>query len=284
MGSRPLTVANRNQGGSGVRVLVTGAAQGIGRATCLRLAEASLRWRNAPARIVAVDLSEPHLAELEELLRGKGAEVHALPGDVTDTDLPARAVAFADRTLGGLDCLVSNAGFARHAPLVDLATDQWDLVFQANVRAPWLLAKHAHRLLRASQGSMVILGSISGINPQIGLGAYSPSKAAAIMLARQLAVEWAGSGIRVNAVSPGPTHTATTGRFYANEEILRERIEKMPVGRIGQAEDIAAAIEFLCGPDATYVNGENIVVDGALSTAAMLEFAKTARPRPAEGE
>lgn len=276
-----MTTAASSNPATGLRVLVTGAAQGIGRATCVRLAKASLRWRNAPARILAVDLSEPHLNELAELLRSEDAEVHSMPGDVTDPDLPRRAVDFADETLGGLDCLVSNAGFARHAPLVDLALEQWDLVFQANVRAPWLLAKHAQRLLADSRGSMVILGSISGINPQIGLGAYSPSKAAAIMLARQLAVEWAGSGIRVNAVSPGPTHTATTGRFYANEEILRERIEKMPVGRIGQADDIAAAIEFLCGPDAAYVNGENVIIDGALSTAAMLEFAKTAQARQA---
>ena len=277
MGSGPLSDSDIE----GLRVVVTGAAQGIGRATCLRLARASREWRNAPAGILAVDLSEEHLAELTGLLRDEGAHVHPLVGDVTDPGLPARAVAVALERLGGIDCLVSNAGFARHAPLVDLELEKWDAVFHANVRAPWLLAKHAYEALREARGAMVIVGSISGINPQIGLGAYSPSKAAAIMLARQLAVEWAGSGIRVNAVSPGPTYTATTGRFYANEEILRERLEKMPVGRIGRAEDIAEAVAFLVGPDASYVNGENMIVDGALSTAAMLEFARMSGPMAA---
>lgn len=262
----------------GLRVVVTGAAQGIGRATCLRLARASRKWRDAPAEILAVDLSDGHLMELTELLHDQGASVHPLVGDVTDPALPARAIALALERLGGIDCLVNNAGFARHAPLVELELDKWDAVFHANVRAPWLFAKHAFQALQAAKGAMVIVGSISGINPQIGLGAYSPSKAAAIMLARLLAVEWAGSGVRVNAVSPGPTYTATTGRFYANEEILRERLEKMPAGRIGAAEDIAEAITFLAGPDASYVNGENMIVDGALSIAALLEFARMSGP------
>lgn len=259
---------------NGMRVLVTGAAQGIGRASCLSLARASLAWRGNPALLLAVDIDGAALSKLHDELTELGATIVTVQGDVTDPDLPQRAVTKAVEELGGLDVLVSNAGFARHSLLTDLKVENWDSVFHANVRAPWLFAKHAHDALVASGGSMVILGSISGVNPQTGLGAYSPSKAAAIMLARQLAVEWAGSGVRVNAVSPGPTLTATTGRIYQDKAILAQRLSKMPGNTIGDADDIADAIVFLSGPDGQYVNGANLIVDGGLSHAAMLEFAK----------
>jgi glucose 1-dehydrogenase len=252
-----------------LRCIVTGAARGIGQATCRRLAR-----RPGGARILAVDPQLAELAVLRDEIAAEGSELVAMEGDVTDPALPEAAVRRALDAFGGLDAVVSNAGFARHAPLVDLRIEDWDVVFAANVRAHWLFARAAFDCLKASTGSMVILGSISGMNPQIGLGAYSSSKAAAIMLARHLAVEWAGSGVRVNAVSPGPTHTATTGRYYSDPAVKAQRAGHIPLGRVGDAGDIADAIAFLVGPDASYCNGLNLVVDGGLSPAAMLSLAR----------
>ena len=260
----------------GLRVLITGAARGIGRATCARLTRASLKWRNAPAQFLAVDLVDDELSILAKDM-GDDAVLRPFHGDVTDPDMPARAVAAAVDTMGGIDCLVNNAGFARHGAITELPLEMWDVVFHANVRAPFLFAQHGYAALKESQGAMVIVGSISGVNPQIGLGAYSASKAAAIMLARHLAVEWSGSGIRVNAVSPGPIHTATTGRYYSDPAIKAERAAKIPLQMVGEPNDIAEAIAFLCGPDASYCNGVNLIVDGGLTRAGMQQFALAGR-------
>jgi glucose 1-dehydrogenase len=247
-----------------VRALVTGAASGIGRATCLRLAR-DAQGRGG-ARIAAVDIGpSPALDGLMEDLRGLGAEALAIHADMGSHEGPARAVAEAMGRFSGLDGLVSNAGINRPGALVDYSAEDWDRVFAVNTRATWLLAKAAYPALKASRGAVVAVGSMSGSNAHANLGAYGPSKAAVIMLVRVLAQELGRDGIRVNTVSPGMVRTGMTARVYADPRITAERDALVPIGRVATPEDIADVIAFLLGSDARYVNGHDLVVDGGVS-------------------
>jgi len=248
-----------------MRVLVTGAASGIGRATCVRLAR-DARAAGRAARVAAVDVGPS--AELDRLageLRELGAEALPLHGDMGTSDAPSRVVGEAVARFGGLDGLVSNAGINRPGPLIGYAVEDWDRVFAVNARAAWLLAKAAHPALRASGGAFVAVASMSGSHAHAGLGAYGPSKAAVIMLVRVLAQELGRDGVRVNAVSPGMTRTGMTARVYADPGVAAERAALVPLGRVATPEDMAAAIAFLLGPDARYVNGHDLVVDGGVT-------------------
>jgi NAD(P)-dependent dehydrogenase (short-subunit alcohol dehydrogenase family) len=248
-----------------MRVLVTGAASGIGRATCWRLAR-DAKARGQVGKVAAVDLApSAALDELVQGLRDLGVDGLPLYGDMGAADAPARVVADALDRFGGLDGLVSNAGINRPGPLVSYSVDDWDRLFAVNTRATWLLAKAAHPALMASGGAIVAVGSMSGTNPHAGLGAYGPSKAAVIMLGRVLAQEFGREGIRVNTVSPGMVRTGMTDRVYADERVARERDALVPLGRVATPEDIADVIAFLLGPDARYVNGQDLVVDGGVA-------------------
>jgi NAD(P)-dependent dehydrogenase (short-subunit alcohol dehydrogenase family) len=248
-----------------MRVLVTGAASGIGRATCWRLAR-DAKARGQVGKVAAVDLApSAALDELVQGLRDLGVDGLPLYGDMGTADAPARVVADALERFGGLDGLVSNAGINRPGPLVSYSVDDWDRLFAVNTRATWLLAKAAHPALMASGGAIVAVGSMSGTNPHAGLGAYGPSKAAVIMLSRVLAQEFGWDGIRVNTVSPGMVRTGMTARVYADERVGRERDALVPLGRVATSEDIADVIAFLLGPDARYVNGQDLVVDGGVA-------------------
>ena len=248
-----------------MQALVTGAGSGIGRAICLRLAR-DARERGRPARIAAIDLAaSPGLPSLADELRALGAEPLVLHADIGEAGAPARVVAAAVERFGGLDGLVSNAGINRPGPLVDYSVQDWDRVFAVNTRASWLLARAAHAALGAARGAMVIVASMSGSNAHANLGAYAPSKAAAIMLMKVLAQELGPAGIRVNAVSPGLVHTGMTAAVYADTSIAAQRSALVPLRRIAAPEDVADVVAFLLGPDARYVNGHDLVVDGGVT-------------------
>jgi glucose 1-dehydrogenase len=248
-----------------MRVLVTGAASGIGRATCLRLAR-DARAQGQAAKVAAVDLGASRdLDRLVEELRALGAEALPMDGDMGSVEAPARVVDEAVARFGGLDGLVNNAGINRPGRLVEYSVDDWDRVFAVNTRATWLLAKAAHAALRASGGALVAVGSMSGSNPHANLGAYGPSKSAVIMLVQVLAQELGRDGIRVNALSPGMVRTGMTARVYADERIAAERDALVPLGRVATPEDMADVIAFLLGPDARYVNGHDLIVDGGVA-------------------
>ncbi len=248
-----------------MRVLVTGAASGIGRATCLRLAR-DARARGQAAKIAAVDFVP--LRELDSLIADLGkldAEALPLHADMGSADAPAQVVAEAVGRFGGLDGLVSNAGINRPGALLQYSVDDWDRVFAVNTRATWLLAKAAHPALKAARGAIVAVASMSGSNPHANLGAYGPSKAALIMLVQVLAQELGPDGIRVNTLSPGMVRTGMTAKVYADPRIAAERDALVPLGRVATPDDVADVIAFLLGPDARYVNGHDLVVDGGVS-------------------
>lgn len=247
-----------------MRVLVTGAAGGMGRATCLELLQEARR-RAQPLRIAAAgSRASPALDELVAELRAAGASASGLVADLGDPAACARLGAEAVQHCGGLDALYSVAGQLAPAPLATLTLADWQHAFDVDVRATWLLAQAVYPALKASGGCIVAVASVSASHPFPGLGAYSPAKAALVMLCRQLAQEWAADGIRVNTVSPGLVRTPLSESVYRDDELRRQREAVVPLHRIGSAEDVAVALVRLASPDFSYVTGVDLRLDGGL--------------------
>lgn len=243
-------------------IIVTGAASGIGRAAARRFA------RRTDARLLITDRDGDKLAEVMAELRDL-ADVEAMPGDLSDADIPARLVQRCVDRFGGVETIVSNAGAVFGAPLRDLDVATFDLLFDINTRPTWLLGKAAFPYLKAAGGAIIATASMSAENPTPPLGTYAASKAALLMLVRQMALEWGPDGIRANCVSPGPTVTGITASSYADPSRLRERASAIPLRKVAAAEDMANAIFFLASPDASYISGHNLVVDGGLGTSLL---------------
>jgi NAD(P)-dependent dehydrogenase (short-subunit alcohol dehydrogenase family) len=240
-------------------VLVTGAASGIGRATVLRFA----------AEGASVGVADIDVGGARGVAREAGESAEPLDLDQADQESIAAALPGWRAAANGLDVAVVNAG-AVILPLTPLAeTDpvEWDRVHGVNLRGAWLVARAVVPLLRArGGGAIVFTGSISGLRGHPGSGAYAASKAGVLGLSRSLAVEVARDGIRVNAVCPGAVATPLGGTADELEPFARLN----PLGRVAQAEDIAAAICFLASNDARHITGAELVIDGGISMKAVL--------------
>lgn len=246
------------------RVLVTGGSRGIGRSICLRLASDALARGEQPSIAVTATGTSGDLADVVGGLQKMGARAIAITGDLADPEVPARIVAEAIDFCGGLDALVHNAGGVIAGLLTRTSLEDWDTVFNVNCRAFFLLGKAAQPALRESQGAICLIGSSAAENVQPFMNAYPCAKAAAVMLMQQMAYEWGRYGIRVNAVSPGLTMSRSTEQALGSEEARARTGGAIPLGRVGTPEDVAGAVSFVLGPDAAYVTGENINVDGAI--------------------
>jgi len=250
---------------SAVHALATGATGGIGRGICQALVEQARR--DGAALHVSAAASQPgdRLDTLLAELRDAGASAGGVTGDLTDPAQCAALVAQAQAGGGDLTALICNAGASGPGRLADLPLAQWDATFNLNTRAAWLLAQAARPQLARTRGSITAIASMSGLHPHPGYGAYSAAKAALIMLCRQLAQEWAADGIRVNAVCPGMVRTPLTEAVYQDAQTLARREALVPLGRIGRAEDIGAAVAFLASAGAGYLTGQSLVVDGGIA-------------------
>jgi glucose 1-dehydrogenase len=254
-----------------MRIVVTGASRGIGAAICRRLARDGCRSGTGPLRL-ALCGSRPsaELDAMEQAMREAGAETIGLSGNLADPEVPPMLIERSCAAFGGLDALVLNAGISPVAPLATLPLDGWERTMNVNLRSAWLMAKAAHPALKASGGQIVTVGSMSGVNPQPGMGAYSVSKAGLIMLTRLMAQEWAADGLRVNCVSPGMVLTPMTEANYRDEDFRKRREAMCPIPRIGDAEDdIAGVVCFLLSADAGYMTGQNLLADGGLSDSIL---------------
>ncbi|MFO6453071.1 MULTISPECIES: SDR family NAD(P)-dependent oxidoreductase [unclassified Aeromicrobium] len=247
-------------------VLITGAASGIGRQLARRLAADAVRT-GEPARLALLDRDTKGLEAVVKELNGEAAEARAFEVDLAIPASVDQAATDAIAWLGALDSVVSNAGIILSGPLTELSVEDWDLAFNVNTRAAWLLGRVCHDSLAEGGGSMVIVASLAATAATGGMGAYSPSKAAVRMLSIQLAREWGGDGIRVNCVSPGSTATGLTSNIFADSAVREARAATIPLGRIGEPEDVADVIAFLIGPDARFVTGADVAVDGGWGAA-----------------
>lgn len=263
-----------------MRAVVTGAANGIGRAACRALVEAA-HARGDSVQLVLVDLAADPLGQAAEEIRGLGGEARTCIQDVSADDAGER-IAESAAMLGGLDALISNAGTFRSGPLLELSAADYDRTMAVNTRSAFLLAKACHPLLKQSAGAIVATASLSSEEVTPATGAYSTSKAALVMLIRQMALEWGPDGIRANCVSPGTIHTEMNQAVYAREGEAEKRGALLPLRRIGGPDDVARVISFLAGPDARYVTGANIRVDGGLGLSLMSHFWALAASTPVQ--
>lgn len=252
-----------------MKAVVTGASQGIGGAVALALARRCRTGHEAFSAVISASGRNPPPDSLIAELEALGATVRFLPADLATIEGCRRLADLALEALGGLDTLVSNAGATAPGSLATLPVDDWDRMFDVNVRATFLLAQSFRPALASARGSIVAVASTSGIHPHRGHGGYSPAKAALIMLCRQLAQEWAGDGIRVNVVAPGLIHTPLTAAIYENAELKARREAIVPLGRIGTPQDVANVVSFLASREAAYVTGQVVAADGGLADTAL---------------
>jgi len=247
-----------------MKVIITGAASGIGRAAAEILAAGTVI--SGAHEILLTDRDEAGLQAVADTI---GSNVAICVADLSDAECGKAIVEAALAHMGGVDAVVSNAGIISAGKLVDLEADAFERTFAINTRATWSVAKYAHPHLAKSKGAFVATASMSGAQPTPGLGFYSSSKAALLMLIKQLCLEWGPDGIRCNSVSPGPTYTPMTQAGYEDDARRKQREDNIPLGKLGMAEDVANAILFLIGPHAGHINGVDILVDGGMSNNLM---------------
>jgi glucose 1-dehydrogenase len=246
------------------RILVTGGSRGIGRSICLRLVQDALARGEAPKIVVTATGTSPDLKAVVAELEGVGAKALAVTGDLNDPTVPERIVKEAVAFCGGLDILVHNAGGVVAGTLAKLSLEDWDAAMNVNCRAMWLLAKAALPALRESRGVICGIGSQSAERVQAFTTAYPVAKAALVMLVNQLSYEWGRYGIRVNCVSPGLTISRSTEDAFTTEDERTRAGAHIPLKRLGMPDDVANLVAFVCGPQASYLTGENINLDGGL--------------------
>ena len=240
-------------------VVVTGASSGIGRA-------AAVRFGRDGASVVAVGRKAPALAETAQAVEAAGGACRVIDVDVTADEAPETIVARTTEAFGGLTTVVNAAGIIGSGTIETTSDEQWDRMLDVNVRAPFRLMRAAAPALAQARGSVVNVSSVNGLRSFAGVLAYCVSKAAVDQLTRCAALEMAPKGVRVNAVNPGVTVTNLHRRSGMDEEkyaaFLERSKETHPLGRPGQAEEIAELIVFLASDRAGWITGETIAIDG----------------------
>lgn len=230
--------------------LVTGAAGGLGRTAVARLRERGMH-------VVATDLA---LAEIP-----CGAPLMVASVDVTDESAVASIIERVRSEYGRLDHVVHLAGMVGQGPLGDVSLKDWNRLLEVNLTSAFLIAKAAHAALRDTRGGLVLASSTNGLNGGSALSgpAYAVAKAGLINFARYLAKEWASDGIRVNCLAPGPIKTPmVTGRFSL--EALAVLRESVPLGRLGEPEQVAHAIDYLTSSEAGFITGTVMNISGGV--------------------
>jgi NAD(P)-dependent dehydrogenase (short-subunit alcohol dehydrogenase family) len=237
--------------------LVTGAGRGMGRAT-------ALRFGREGAGVVVAEVNAGHGEEVAGEIRDAGGTAMSVQGDVSKVADVRRMFAEAVKEFKTVDILVNNAGISVARSLVDYSEEDFDLQMGVNVKGVFFCCQEAARLMvPRRQGKIVNFAStsafVSSSKPEV---AYDASKGAVRQMTTSIAAELAPHGINVNAVAPGTTATEMTKSTLATEEGMAWQLARIPMGRVGQPDDIASVVLFLCSAEASYITGHTLVADG----------------------
>lgn len=238
-------------------VLVTGASRGIGRAIALQFGQLGAKvgvnyLRNGEA-------AQEVATEIEQA----GGKAIILQGDVSNADTAGQLVDQMLSTWGRIDCLVNNAGITQDTLLVRMSEEAWDEVLNTNLKSMYNCTKAVLRpMFKERQGAIINIASVVGIIGNIGQANYAAAKAGVIAFTKSIAREAAPRNIRVNAVAPGFIASDMTNKLP--QEVVSQYLDNIPLKRLGQPEDVAKAVAFLASPDAAYITGQTLIVDGGL--------------------
>lgn len=241
---------------AGQVALVTGASRGIGRAIAERLAASG-------ARVACVASSAANAQEAAQTCNALTEGARAYGVNVADSEGVNALVAEISKEMGGPNILVNNAGITRDQLLMRMKEEDFDAVIGVNLKGTWNFMRAATRPLMKNAGCVVNISSVVGVTGNAGQANYAASKAGVIGLTRSAAKELCGRGVRVNAIAPGFIETDMTAALdpKARESLLGS----IPLARIGAAQEIAAAVDFLVGPSGGYITGQTLIIDGGLS-------------------
>jgi 2-deoxy-D-gluconate 3-dehydrogenase len=253
---------------TGKIAVVTGAGQGLGEAIAVRFAN------EGAAGVVVNDLNPETAAKTAELVKQAGSRALAIAGSVSDETFVVELMERAVKEMGSIDVLVNNAGIFPMTPFLKMDAETFDAVWRVNLRGLALLSKAAagRMIEQGNGGAIVNIGSIDSVHPSmVGLAAYDASKGAVLMFTRSLALELAPHDIRVNAVLPGGIETEGTNRplkgsgmSTADLQAFKQQFieHRVPLGRMGDPDDVAGVVQFVASDAARYMTGAAIVVDG----------------------
>lgn len=236
--------------------IITGGSFGIGRATCVAFAKRG-------AKVVIADWIEDQ--ETLNLIQAAGGDAIFVKCDVSSEEDVKNLVEKTINTFGRLDFAFNNAGIEGHkAPVHECTTENWDKTIGINLKGVWLCMKYQiPHMLKTGKGSIVNCASVAGLVGFSGIPAYVASKHGVVGLSKNAALDYAKTGLRVNAVCPGVIRTPMIDRFTGKDKEVEKAFESMePVGRMGEPEEVAEAVVWLCSDGATFVTGQAIAVDG----------------------
>ncbi len=235
--------------------VVTGAGGGIGRWLAAGLGAAG-------ARVLVTDYAPEPLEEVQTTLDTAGIEASALTCDLAEEDAPERIVSAARDRFGGIDVLVNCAAVNRRLPILDMDRDTYDWIMRIDLRVPYFLSQEAARAMVGRGGSIV---NISSLNFQYGLehiSVYGPAKAGLSQLTRVMALEWAEHGIRANAIAPGYMDTPLAAPIWADPDVSRWILNRVPLKRLGRPAELVSTCQLLASDAGSFVTGQTFIVDG----------------------
>ena len=248
----------------GKTIIVTGGASGIGRATCVLAAREG-------ASVAIADINREMAEETARLVEVQGQAALVIEMDTSKKADAQRMVEETVGTFGTIDGIVCSAIKLVPGKLEELPEEDWDMVMDIGLKGYFLCAQAAGRvMLEKGSGSIVFVSSIGGVEAYNGAGAYSVCKAGAIMLGQLIGVEWGGRGVRGNTVCPGQVRTPMTEAMFKDPEIAAGRAAVVPMGRVGEPEEIAEANIFLLSDRASYINADFMQVDGGQAESKMM--------------
>ena len=240
--------------------IVTGATGGLGRWFAAGLGAAG-------ARVLVTDLEREPVDELVALLAGAGIEAAGVAVDLADEDAPERLVAAAVDELGGVHVLVNNAAVNRRMPILEMDRDSWDWITRIDLRLPYFLSQAAARRMieQGEGGSIVSISSLNALYALEQISVYGPAKAGLSQLTKVMALEWAEHGIRANAIAPGFMDTPLAAPVWADDDMRRWILNRVPAERPGLPRELVGACLLLASDAGSFLTGQTLHVDGGAS-------------------